>query len=290
MRTLGGKRVLVTGSAQGIGLAIATRFARAGADVVLTDLNEAALPQAAETIRAQGRQVWTYRLDVTDHEAIAATRERILDEVGPLDVLVNNAGTVFGGAFLDVPLRKHLLTYEVNALGLVAMTHAFLPDLIARPEAHLVNIASASAYIGLPFGTTYASSKWAAMGFSEGLRLELEELGHRHVHVTTVNPAYVATGLFNGAKPPRLTQFLTPEGLADDVVRGVLGNRPLVLTPSVVRTSPFFRGILPVRWFDRVGRWFGITTSMQQWRGHGAAPPPTSKPPAEPERATTGAR
>ena len=86
---------------------------------------------------------------------------------GPIDVLVNNAGLVFGGAFLDVPLERHLTTYRVNTLGLVAMTHAFLPDLMAGRDGHVVNVASASGFIGLPFGATYASSKWAVLGFSE---------------------------------------------------------------------------------------------------------------------------
>ncbi len=285
MRTLAGKRVVVTGAAQGIGRAIALRMAQAGADLVLTDWNEAALPAAQAEVQALGRVAWTYRLDVTDRAGIAQVRRAIADEVGPIDVLVNNAGTVFGGAFLDVPLEKHWQTYQINTLGLVAVTHVFLPDLIARPEAHLVNIASASAYVGLPFGTTYASSKWAAMGFSEGLRLELAELGQGHVKVTTVNPAYVATGLFEGAKAPRLTQFLTPERLAEQVVQGVLADQPLVLAPkSVVRISPFLRGVLPVRWFDAVGRWFGITTSMQHWRGH-VAPAQAPRPSAAPSPA-----
>ena len=131
-----------------------------------------------------------------------------------MDVLVNNAGIVHGGPFLDVPVERHLATYRVNVLGLVAVTHAFLPDLIASADSHLVNIASASGYIGLPHGSTYASSKWAVIGFSESLLLELELHGHRHVHVTTVCPSYVTTGLFDGARAARTTSLLSPERLA----------------------------------------------------------------------------
>ncbi len=272
MRQLAGKTVLVTGGGQGIGRETALRFAREGAHLVVVDLKTDHLAQVADDVRAHGGQAWSYQLDVTDHDGVLALRDRVRDEVGPIDVLVNNAGTVFGGSFLDVPLRKHLLTYEINTLGLVAVTHAFLPQMITRPRAHLVNICSASAFVGLPFGSTYASSKWAVMGFSESVRLELESLGHRHVHVTTVCPSYVNTGLFNGAKPPRTTQMLDPPRLADQIVRAVLRDKPFLLTPSVVHTTPFLRGILPTRLFDAVGRWFGVTTTMQQWRGHLPAP------------------
>src|SRR5262245_22535729 len=166
VRTLSGTRALVTGGASGIGKAIADRFAGAGAEVVLVDLNEAALRETAAAFERAGRRVRTYVLDVTEISRIVGLRETIARGAGRIDVLVNNAGLVFGGAFLEVPLEKHLTTYRVNTLGLVAMTHAFLPDLIAAPDAHVVNVASASGLVGLPFGATYASSKWAVLGFS----------------------------------------------------------------------------------------------------------------------------
>ena len=139
-------------------------------------------------------------------------------EIGPIDVLVNNAGVVFGGTFLEVPLDRHLATVAVNLSGVLAMTHAFLPDLIARPAGHIVNIASAAAVIALPMATSYAASKCAVLGFSDSLREELRELGHRHVGITAVCPGYIATGLFDGAKPARLTRWLTPEEVAAAVV------------------------------------------------------------------------
>lgn len=268
MRTLKGKRALITGAAQGIGKAIAMSLAGRGVNIVLTDLRPEPLAAAANDIRATGVEVTTYVLNVTDTEAVRELRQQIQRDVGPLDIVVNNAGTVFGGAFLDVPLEKHLLTYQVNTLGLVAVSHVFLPDLMARPEANLTNIASASAYVGLPFGTTYASSKWAALGFSEGLRLELQELGQAHVTVTAVCPSYVKTGLFDGVKLPTTTDWLTPEKLAELVVRGIERNKPLVLAPSIVRSTPFLRGVLPLRVFDWVGRFFGVNTTMHTWRGH----------------------
>jgi short-subunit dehydrogenase len=285
MRQLRSKRVLITGAAQGIGRELALAFAREGAHVLLTDINADLLTEALAAVRATGAQVSAFPLDVTNEPAIRDLRERINRELGPIDVLVNNAGVVFGGAFTDVPLSRHRTTYEVNTLGMVAMTHAFLPDLIARPEAHLVNIASASAYIGLPYGSTYASSKWAALGFSESIRMELADQGHRHVHVTSVCPSYVATGLFAGAKPPRTTRFMETPELARQTVRAVQRNKVFLIRPRTVYLTPFFNGFLPVWLLDRVARWFGVNTSMLSWRGRTApataVQPPTSAPAPE---------
>ncbi|MBX3414520.1 MAG: SDR family NAD(P)-dependent oxidoreductase [Pirellulales bacterium] len=269
MQSLRDKRVLITGAAGGIGSAIAKCLARAGASLLLADLQEERLAALADEIRTAGADCRTFALDVTRHESIVALRERVLAEGGPIDVLVNNAGVVFGGAFQDVPLDRHLLTYQVNTLGVVAVAHVFLPDLISRSESHLVNIASASGFIGLPFGATYASSKWAVIGFSDSLRLELAELGHRQVGVTAVCPSYVDTGMFAGVKPPRTTKMLRPERLAALIEAAVRHRRAYVVAPRVAYLSPALKGLLPTGLFDRVGEWFGVNDSMRKWRGHG---------------------
>lgn len=279
MRNIEGKRALVTGGAQGIGRAIAESLARRGAQIVLTDLRPEPLEKAAAELAASGARVMSYVLDVTNNEAIGEVRDRIHRDGGPVDIVVNNAGTVFGGAFLDLPLEKHLLTYRINTLGLVAVSYAFLPDLIGRPEGHVVNIASASAFVGLPFGTTYSSSKWAVIGFSEGLRLELKELGHRHVGVTSVCPSYVKTGLFDGVKLPASTDWVTPERLGELVVRAIQRNRAYVITPWLVYLSPLLNGMLPTPVLDWVIRLFGVNKTMYSWRGHGS--PPVAPPPPD---------
>lgn len=277
MRQLKSKRVLITGAAQGIGRELALAFGREGALVVLTDIRADLLAEAKAAVQATGAEAHAYVLDVTDEEGIRAARQRILDELGPIDILVNNAGLVFGGSLTDVPLSQHRLTYEVNTLGLVAMTHIFLPDLISRPEAHLVTIASASAYIGLPYGSTYASSKWAALGFSESIRFELQDQGHRHVHVTTVCPSYVSTGLFAGAKAPRTTRFIEPPALARDTIWAVKHNRVFLIRPRTVYLTPFLNGFLPTWLLDRIARLFGVNSSMLFWRGRGPASNPASR-------------
>jgi len=269
MRSLADTRVLVTGGASGIGRSLAKRFAREGAEVHVADLNGAAADDVARAIAGTGGRARAWELDVTDAARIADVRRKILDGSGPIDVLVNNAGIVHGGAFLDVPLDRHLATFHVNTLAVVAVTHAFLADLVARPDAHLVNIASAAGFAGLPFGATYAASKWAVIGFSESVRLELREQGHRHVGVTTVCPGYVSTGMFDGARALWLTPILTPERVADLTVRAVLANREMVMTPWVVALGPLLNGILPRRAFDWTARLFGAPTSMASWRGRG---------------------
>ncbi len=264
MKTLDRKTVLITGGARGMGLEMARQFSAAGAAVVIADLDGAAATTAAGEL---GPRAGCVTLDVTDLESIAAARARIRSEHGRVDVLINNAGVVFGGPFLEVPIERHQATFRVNVDGVVAVTHAFLGDLIDAPEGHLVNMASASGFLGLPFGSTYAASKWAVIGFSESIRMEMLRLGHRHVGVTTVCPSYVATGMFEGVRPPLLTPLLTPERMAKLVVKAVRRRQVAVLEPWMVKVTPAIMALLPRSISDRVSDLFGASTSMVTWTG-----------------------
>lgn len=267
MSKLEGKRVLISGGAQGIGYEMAIKFADRGSQVVLADINEDKLGEAKATLEARGVAASGFQVDVTNPASIASLRATMAAEVGPIDVLVNNAGVVFGGPFTKTSLQEHLKTYEVNVLGLVAMTHAFLDDLVERPEAHLVHIASASGLIGLPFGSTYASSKWAVIGFGESIRAELKLQGHDHVRSTIVCPSYIGTGMFDGAEAPKATSILKPEYLAQKVVDAVEKNTVHVLEPFMVKLTPVIKALLPTGLYDKLSHLFGADTSMAHWTG-----------------------
>jgi short-subunit dehydrogenase len=285
MSKLEGKRVLITGGAQGIGYEMAIKFAGRGAEIVLADINAGKLTEAKATLEAQGATASGFQVDVTNPASIAALRAQIAAEVGPIDILVNNAGVVFGGPFTQTPLDQHFKTYEVNVLGLVAMTHAFLDDLVARPEAHLVHIASASGLIGLPFGSTYASSKWAVIGFAESIRAELNLRGHKHVHHTIVCPSYIGTGMFDGAEAPKATNILEPDYLAEKVVQAVEHNTLHVLEPFMVKLTPIIKALLPTGLYDKISHLFGADTSMAHWTGREETAEPGAEAPAPSDQA-----
>ena len=266
------KRVLITGAAHGFGKALARRFADRGAEVVLTDLDEERLEATREELAEAGAACRAYVLDVTNDDAILEVRERLHADSGTIDVLVNNAGVVFGGPFGETPMSRHRTTYRVNVEGLVAMTHAFYDDVLASPGGHFVFIASASGFVGLPGGATYASSKWAVIGFAESIRAELKHERRRSVGVTTVCPTYIDTGMFEGAAPPKTTRMLTPAEIADKVIEGVEKDRVWVREPWIVKLTPFLKHCLPTPISDYLSDAFGASSSMDRWQGHGAEP------------------
>jgi short-subunit dehydrogenase len=267
MTAVRGRRVLITGAGHGLGKELARAFGQAGALVIVTDVDAGRVEAAVAELTAAGVVASGCPLDVTKPGSVAAARARVLAEGGPIDVLVNNAGVVFGGDFLAVPEERHRATVAINLSGLLTVTHAFLPDLIARPAAHVVNVASASAFVALPFAASYAATKWAVLGFSESLREELRVLRRSHVKVTTVCPSYIDTGLFAGARPARLTWLLRAADVARRTVRAVQRDRELLVLPWTARLLQALSGVMP-RWlFRRVCAWLGVDTSMSGWTG-----------------------
>ena len=276
MMNLNSRRVLITGAGHGLGLATARAFAKEGAFVIITDREPERVTEAVCELQMQSLSCAGYVMDVTDAADVRYVRDQIHADHGLIHVLVNNAGIVTGGQFLDVPLEKHMVTYDVNTHGPVIVTHLFLQDLLDSDEGHVVNIASASALIALPNAATYASSKWAVLGFTDSLREELELTGRGHVGVSAICPSYINTGMFEGAKAPLLTPILTPEDLASKIVRCVYKKRAHLLTPGLVRLIPLGKATWPRVIFRRLLQFLGVYQGMEDWKGHKAtfAEPP----------------
>jgi short-subunit dehydrogenase len=138
--------------------------------------------------------------------------------------------------------------------------------MAAAGKGHIVNIASSAGMAACPRISVYVASKWAAIGWSESLRLEMEEKGNG-IRVTTVTPYLIGTGMFEGAKSS-VIPILKPEAVAERILRDVERNRLFSRMPGIVYAMPFFHGVLPQRWFDRiVGGWFGIHGMMRDFKG-----------------------
>ncbi len=259
--------MLITGGASGIGKLMAQKFAQRGATVFVVDINRESLESTVSSIKASGGKAHALMADLSQLEGLKKLKDDVHALGFSLDVLINNAGVVFGGEFEKLSLEKHLSTYRVNLEALVALTHLFFDDLRKSKDANIVNIASASGLIGLPYGTSYASSKWAVIGFSESLRLELSERGIKNIHVTTVCPSYISTGMFAGVRAPLFIPWLKPEAIVEKIIRGIERDCAFIKEPFIVKWVDLLKGILPLKIFTFVNKILGVSTSMAHWKG-----------------------
>jgi all-trans-retinol dehydrogenase (NAD+) len=268
------KHVLITGAASGIGRLLAHKIAARGAHVFLWDVDERALRELGTGLEQLGHKVTAYRCDVTDRVRVRELAERILGKCGALDVLINNAGIVSGKPILEASDDEIRRTFEVNALAHFWTVRAFLPAMAARRRGHIVTIASAGGLVGSPRLTDYCASKFAAVGFDESLRLELRRQ-KLEIKTTVVCPFFVDTGMFTGVSTrfPWLIPVLEPEYVAERIVRAIERDRRRLIMPRFVYVALPLR-ILPVRWFDRLVDFFGITRNMDGFRGRNAAAAP----------------
>ena len=266
MTELRGARVLITGAASGIGRRMALGVARRGGELALWDLNGEGLASVKSEVESLGAKATTAVCDVANRDAVqsAAAAE------GPVDILINNAGVVSGKALLEISDEQIEKSFGVNALSLFWMTRAFLPGMIERGRGHVVTIASAGGLLGVPGLTDYCATKWAAIGFDESLRVELEKKASG-VRTTVICPYYTDTGMFEGVKTrfSFLLPILNEERVAEKVLRAVERNRARLWMPPFLYSIPLLR-LLPVPWFDAVAKLMGISASMDEFKGRSA--------------------
>jgi len=267
MTDINGSRALITGAASGIGRLLAAELGKAGASLVLWDIDEQAVARAQDDLRCAGFEADAYVCDLTRREDIEAAAGRTLAGSGPVDILVNNAGIVSGKNLLDISPAEIERTFQVNTLALFWTAKAFLPGMLERRRGHLVTIASAAGLAGTSKLTDYCSSKFAAVGFDESLRVELKRQDSKIV-TTVVCPFYTDTGMFAGVRTrfPWLLPILDPEYVVKRIVRAIRKDRRRLVMPRFVYTAWPSR-LLPVAWFDALMAFFGVSHSMDEFRG-----------------------
>jgi 3-oxoacyl-[acyl-carrier protein] reductase len=246
---------VVTGAGSGIGRAIALGYAREGAQVVLLDINEKSAEEAAQEIREFGGQAESLRLDVTKREDCVAIAKRVAEQVGPVSILVNNAGIARRNGMLGAP-EKVIDDWEsiiaINLTGVFNVTHAFLAPLRAN-KGRIVNIGSIQSFVHLrqPSSPAYTASKHGVLGLTRALAAELGKDG---VRVNAIGPGFIATPLnaTTRADRPELVQMFmdhTPlgrPGLPEDIVGPAIflaSDLSAYVTGSIVMADGGYRAI-----------------------------------------------
>ncbi len=261
--------MLVTGGNRGMGKLFCEHGIAEGAKVIIWATNDQRMKETAEELTRRGGEVHTYKVDVSDREAIAKAAANVLKEHGTVDILFNNAGIVVSSYFWEHTNDEIERTMRINSEAMMYICRAFLPGMMEKGAGRIVNMASAAGLLSNPKMSVYCASKWAVNGWSDSLRLELEEKGYDNICVTTVTPGYVNTGMFEGVKAPLMTPILEPGPFVQKVWGSMKKGKVVVRSPLTVYLVAMMKGILPIRLFDFIfGRIFGVYKSMDEFKGH----------------------
>jgi len=261
-KSLHGKVVAITGGARGIGKATATQLVRAGARVAIGDLD---VELARATAQELGSSVTAYELDVTSRESVARFLDAVEADVGPLDVMINNAGIMPLGAFLDESDGSAERQLDINVHGVIFGMKEALPRMLARGHGHVVNLASVAGKGGFPHAATYCATKHAVIGVSEAVRQELKGTG---IELTCILPAVVNTELGSGIEAGRAVKKLEPEEVAEAIL-GVLREPKFeVFVPASTGTISKVMALLPRRGREAIAHWLKADQILVQ-RDHG---------------------
>ena len=238
-RILTGRVAAITGGARGIGKATATALLRQGMKVGIGDID---LSAAQATAAELGANTAAFELDVTRRESVAAFLDGVEEQLGPLDVVINNAGIMQLGSFLEEDDRTTQRQIDINVSGVLFGVKEALPRFLSRNSGHLVNIASSAGKAGFPGGATYCGTKHFVVGFSEAVRAELRETP---IEVSCVMPGIVNTELATGLQSARGVKNVNPEDVADAIVEALRYPRFDVFVPKSIGPINQVLGLLP---------------------------------------------
>lgn len=271
-----GTNVLITGGASGIGRIMGRICLEKGAsNLIVWDINQANIDKTeaelsdvkpAEAGVSKG-QIHSYIVNVSDPQAIKSAYEKVKSEVGEVDILVNCAGIVRGNNTFDKQTVQDIdLTMDINANAPMYVALAVLPDMLRRDRGHVCNIASAAGMLGVPKLSVYCASKWAVIGWTESMRVELKQARSR-VRVTSVAPYFINTGMFDGVNS-KVFPILDPEKTAAKIIRAVEVGKSFRGIPFAYHFIRIWQGLLPNFLFDFIfGKVFGVYSVMDHFTG-----------------------
>ena len=286
-RILAGQTAAITGAARGIGRATAEALLRQGVRVAIGDLD---LDAARRTSDELGASTVALALDVTDHASFEAFLDDAEEQLGPLDVLVNNAGIMPLGRFLEEDDATARRIMDINVHGVILGMKLALPRMVARGRGHVVNIASQAGKYGFPGGASYCASKAAVINLSRAVRKELRRSG---VDISVVSPVAVNTELGLGLSEPRQRQFrkIEPHQVADAIVETLRVPRFDVHVPKQLSVSERVAALMPIALQDGLSRVTNADAVLSQVdsaaragyelraaRSEPALPPPPEQP------------
>jgi NADP-dependent 3-hydroxy acid dehydrogenase YdfG len=249
-RILAGQAAAVTGAARGIGRATAQAFLRQGMKVAIGDVDLAAAEQTAAEL---GSRTVAIALDVTDRESFSNFLDEAEEQLGPLDVLVNNAGIMQVGRFIDEDDLTAIRMVDINLHGVILGMKLALARMIPRDRGHIVNISSQAGKFGAPGGATYSATKHAVVGLTEAVRGELRLMG-AHVDLSYVMPFVVNTELGSGLGTARGLHNLEPAEVADAIVEALQQGIVDVWVPKSAKRTNALGAILPRPLAEGLGR------------------------------------
>ncbi|MFI5494529.1 SDR family NAD(P)-dependent oxidoreductase [Actinoplanes sp. NPDC051859] len=266
-----GRTCVVTGAASGIGAALALNLAKRRAVLALVDIDGDGVERVAEQARQIGaKDVSTHVVDLGDGGDRLDLAAEVAERHGGTDLLINNAGVALSGTFEQVGMKDFDWLMEINLHAVVRMTKAFLPQLLERPGAHVVNVSSLFGLLAPPAQVAYATSKFGVRGFSEALRHELAG----RVGVTVVHPGGVRTNIatsarisgpdVDGEQAEQIKRFtelaltLPPEEAARQIIAAVQARKPRLVITAIAKAADLLVRFAPARYWSFLAR--GIRT------------------------------
>lgn len=239
MSVLEGKTAIITGGGRGIGRSTAIALAKEGVHVGLIGLNIENLEKVTKELNdTYDVNISAASANVADLDAVTHAVEHIKSDLGPIDILINNAGTAKFGGFLDLTPEEWENIIHVNLMGVYNVTRAVLPEMIDRKTGDIINISSTAGQKGAPVTSAYSASKFGVLGLTESLMLEVRK---HNIRVTALTPSTVVTDLAQEANlisgdPERV---MHPEDLAELVVAGLkLNRRTFIKSAGLWSTNP----------------------------------------------------
>jgi short-subunit dehydrogenase len=259
--------VLITGGASGIGKLMGRMALEKGARCfIIWDININGIEATRQELSKYGK-VEGYVVDVSKYEIVEEVYKKTIKECGDIDILINCAGVITSNKTFDQQTVDEMTrTMNINTLAPMFVTRVMLPDMLKRNHGHICNITSAGGMLSNPKMSVYAASKWGAIGWSDSVRIELENMKSK-VHVTTIAPYFINTGMFNGVKSP-IIPVLKPEYVSKKVIRAIEKNKRFKGIPFGFHFIRFWQFVLPTKVFDWFfGEVMGIYHAMDAFTG-----------------------